>query len=361
MSCASGVLAGLIGCMVRSLHSQRELLNRIEAHSARACVRNRSSGHLVAVDVSDVSVFADYRSNVVYLDFPLRMNGSELTEIVLQFPNLQSCDIHAEYLSDTQMYDIASMPKLQRLRFYRTEVTIDGIAALGGSLRLEELELGGAQVGDSVLDAIPSIKGLRKLWLFDTACTAKGARVLARCESLEEVAILRGEVEDGDDWLMGLASARCLKRLVLDQAVSDNGLAAIPRFCKLEELELRKAHRISEVGFRAIARGRGLRRLTVCGGVPGLSGTKAIAQMDSLEVLDLEGVAVGDALAAEISNLKSLKRLRLRQCGLSDSGLHLLGSSLSLEQITAGPGITLEGVRDLKAARPNIRLVITAN
>ena len=52
----------------------------------------------------------------------------------------------------------------------------------------------------------------------------------------------------------------------------------------------------------------------------------------TIEVLNLDRTEVGDRCILQLMNLPRLRLLSLRQTGITDSGLHLLGAMLSLRE-----------------------------
>jgi tRNA A-37 threonylcarbamoyl transferase component Bud32 len=84
------------------------------------------------------------------------------------------------------------------------------------------------------------------------------------------------------------------------------------------------------------------------------AGLKHVAQLTTLQVLDLASTKVTDEGLEHLERLKSLKRLRLENTGVTDKGVVHLRKLTGLEALSVkGTKVTAAGVAALKMALPN--------
>ena len=177
---------------------------------------------------------------------------------------------------------------------------------------LVELTLGGTQVTDEGLIHLTQLPRLRVLRLSRTAITDAGMSVLAKCETLESIDVSQTQVGDQGVWeLRALPRLRILN--LFQTRVTDRGLASF------QDAEHRSAARI--------------------------------------ERLNLDRCLITDDGIAKLASLPNLSWLHLGVTAITDTALAELAKFESLtEVIVTRTETTLEGVEQLRRARPNMNV-----
>lgn len=130
---------------------------------------------------------------------------------------------------------------------------LDGIVAV---------TLSGEGVGDTQLDCLIGLYGLRSLSLLDTRVTASGLSLLDELPDLEELCLSTSAAID-DAALVPVSRASNLRRLYLDgTSITDLGLAQLTTLSRLEDLSLDQTA-VSDLGLFELQHLAHLRRLSL--------------------------------------------------------------------------------------------------
>lgn len=105
-------------------------------------------------------------------------------------PQVAWLDLGGADVGDSVAATLATLPHLARLHLERTRVTDQSLAALGQMPYLEYLNLHGTRVTDAGLKSLTGLRRLRQLYLWETPVTAAGADSLHR--ALPRLRIDRG-------------------------------------------------------------------------------------------------------------------------------------------------------------------------
>jgi hypothetical protein len=242
--------------------------------------------------------------------------GEEAFPHIGRLQTLEELKVKRCRLDDAGMRHLAGLKNLRALdaqfdvpRKGGPAVTFgdEGMAALRGMPRLEELNLWRTNVGDAGLAHLTRCRRLRDLSIGHSPVTGSGLAHLA-----------------------GHPSLRVLH--ISDSPLEDRHLRHIGRLPALERLWLLRC------------------------GITG-SGLKGIGSLKQLESVLLEGRELRDAVLAHLGEVESLKGLFLEGGKLTDRGLKHLHRLVGLDYITLRyVGVTKDGVELLKVALPTTQI-----
>ena len=190
-----------------------------------------------------------------------------------------------ESVDDDGLAQLSEYPRLEKLELIECPRVLGaGLPHVAKLPRLASLKIHNTPVGDTELEALSQMSGLREVSLQRTRCTGAAlAHLPATVESLH----LGGR---------DLAPAQ---------------LANLNRFSRLKELSL-KLHDVP------------------------LGDLPALKSLASVEVLDLTGLVVDDASLDRLEGLESLRILRFDATRITDRGLPPLAGLVRLEQLDLG-------------------------
>ncbi len=171
----------------------------------------------------------------------LNVQGTKVTDTTLQHlsgvTSLESLDIGYAQITDVGLDLITSLPNLRELTIGGNKLTDNGLQPLRQLPGLTYLDLSGAQrtdsglwsvsLSDAGLDAIDTLKNLRRLRLNGILIAARGLERLKDLAALERLD-LEGCKRVGDDAAAVLASFHSLREVDLTgTAFTDKGIAAL--------------------------------------------------------------------------------------------------------------------------------------
>jgi Leucine-rich repeat (LRR) protein len=205
--------------------------------------------------------------------------------------------LRGTWVSDTELLDLARLPKLERLDLSHTRITDEGLLHLKPAPHIKDLNLYYAeQVTDQGITAIREWKHLKRLNL-------RGTRI-----------------SDGSLAIVGgLTQMEALD--IADTQFTDNGLDALVPLTQLKELAIGR----SKLGKNALEVLRllpTLESLDLGGPHPGAGGLR-----------DKEGTPMPDDLPHAISALKQLRTLKLSYSQIGADGLRILSSLDHVERV----------------------------
>ncbi len=293
-------------------------------------------------------------------------------------------DLSASWTTDGDLDRVAGMARLERLHLGQTRITDagldrlrglrelreldlyfaefftdDGVAALAGLQKLERLNLRGTRVTSRVFEPVSKLVGLRRLDVSYSQIDDSGVEMLAELPGLEWLSM--GGTRIGVVALSSLKALPALRHLDLSgmQRV-DSGHWGLTLSAAV----------LGELGTL-----EGLESLNLSGAVlndigadkPGLKeeqrqsldGLEKLAGLRKLEKLDLSRTPVNAAGVRALAGLGQLRELRLALAkNIDDAVVPVLIGMKSLRVVALeGTRVTLDGVAQLRAARPDIQLL----
>ena len=268
-----------------------------------------------------------------------------------QAANVVAVDLRGRWIYDSQMIELARMPRLEQLDLSHTRISDEGMLYLKTAPAITELNLYYTeQITDLGINAIKDWKHLKRLNLRGTRISDGALEVISHLTQLEALDIANTQITDnGLDSLMTLVN---LKELSVGRRLeSDNEVELLRLLPTLTYLDLsgptggerpdttyRKGHASGPMRadlVRAIAELKDLRVLRVGYSNIDADGLRTLSAL-KVERLGLEACGrIDDEAAAELSNWKSLKYVDLQETKVAEKGVEALRK--------AKPGITILG------------------
>ncbi|MCL2116812.1 MAG: hypothetical protein FWH27_00135 [Planctomycetaceae bacterium] len=213
---------------------------------------------------------------------------------------------------------IAGSPDLRALDLRQcSNLTQEDYRILGTMTRLADLKIGGFAVDDSVLEILPGLPQLRGLSIEGTSITGEGFAELASHEEWAaqlELLVLARNTAIYDAGLDSLRAFRGLKRL----AVSDMMVTGV-FFHALAETETIRT-RLESLSFPKTY-------LTA-------QNMRVLNQFPNLKKLDLSHNMLTPDILEAIAELKTVEQLNLTGCQLDDTALETVRKMQSLKVLT---------------------------
>jgi internalin A len=256
-------------------------------------------------------------------------------------------DLHASWVTDSDMAALAALPALTRLDLSMTRITDRGLLELKTASNLTDLNLYYAElVSDQGIAALKGWRRLKRLNLRGTKITDSTLQFLNGITSLEVLDI-------------GFAQ------------VTDSGLAQLNALSNLKELSI-GGNKLTDAGLQVLRQMPGLTSLDVSGAQrtdSGLwsvslteSGLDTISTLKDLRHLRLNGVAVSPRGLEKLKSLGKLERLDLQSCSrINDDALPPLESlpALRVLDVTAA-AVSEKGLVELRRAKPGLQVIASA-
>jgi internalin A len=258
-----------------------------------------------------------------------------------------SVNLHASWVTDSDMPELAALPALTKLDLSMTRITDRGLLELKTASNLTDINLYYAElVSDQGIAVVKSLTHLKRLNLRGTKITDSTLQLLNRITSLEALDIGFAQVTDS-----GLAQLNALSNLkelsIGGNKLTDAGLQALRQLPALTSLDMSGAQR-TDSGLWSVS-------LTE-------SGLDAISTLKDLRYLRLSGVAISPRGLAKLKGLSRLERLDLQSCArVGDDALPVLESmpALRVLDVTAS-AMTEKSVAELRKARPGLQVVASS-
>lgn len=198
---------------------------------------------------------------------------------------------------------------------------------------LEVLDLGRSGATDWDMDLLVELQHLRELNISDTPIGSKGIRCVAAIKGLKVLGAA-GLKLNGDD-VAAFVTMRDLKTLLLARTnLDDTRLRALSK-SRITHLSL-GGTRVTEDGLAAICRFEKLESLSIIFFEFTERGISNLSQSDSLIDLDLRECVFKQAETDAIKLLKSIRRLNLAGATLTESQIKALSSCKSLRSLDLG-------------------------
>jgi len=256
-------------------------------------------------------------------------------------------DLHASWVTDSDIAALAALPALSKLDLSMTRITDRGLLELKTAPNITDLNLYYAElVSDQGLAVLKGWQRLKRLDLRGTKITDSTLQSLNRLTSLEALDIGFAQVTDS-----GLAQLNALSNLkelsIGGNKLTDAGLQALRQMPALTSLDLSGSQR-TDSGLWSVS-------LTE-------SGLDTIATLRDLRHLRLNGVTISPRGLGKLKGLGKLERLDLQACvRINDDAIPMLESmpALRVLDVTAA-AMTEKGLGELRKAKPGLQVVASA-
>jgi Leucine-rich repeat (LRR) protein len=254
-------------------------------------------------------------------------------------------DLRSSWVTDSDLAQLSKLPGLSRLDLSLTRITDHGLQELKDAPSITDLNLRYAEaITDGGLVAVRSWKHLRRLNLRGTKITDTTLQHLSGVPSLESLDI--GFVQLTDVGLDQLTSLPKLHELTIGgNKLSDTGLQSLRQMPALTYLDLSGAQRTDS----------GLWSVSVTE-----SGLDAIATLQNLRCLRMNGSSVSPRGLEKLKGLSKLERLDLQGCKrLNDEAVNSLKSFPALRVVdVTGTAMTEKGIAALRQSKPECKVVV---
>ena len=257
-------------------------------------------------------------------------------------------------LRDTDLLWLEHHPKLKRLgTISGPEVTNHSLQLIGTCKKLEYLWIGSSSITDEGLIHLRGLDRLEHLGLSSNRVTGHGLAPLAQLPRLSMLCLADSTVND-----KGLAAIGKLRQLqCLDLTGTKVDGSGLPQLAPLTNLRTLRLSGCAFADGAAFGELDGITTLDlICARLrPGT--LQSVAQMESLQELNLPASDVTDDRLAELSGARQLRELRLAETRISDDGLVHLQSLNGLRLlILQQTDVSEAGARRLAESLPDTRI-----
>lgn len=286
----------------------------------------------------------------------------DLGGTIIQDPagRITGVDLHAGWVTDTDLRSLARLPYLTSLDLSLTRITDQGMQELKSLSGIVDLNLRYAEyVTDEGLSAIKGWRKLKRLNVHGAKISDTTLEHIAGITTLESLDIGSGMVTDIG--LERLTSLPNLKELTIGgNKLTDAGLQALRQMPSLNYLDLAGrqgtdaniwAIRMSDVGLDAILALKALRELR-------FACTSVGVGLEGARFADVSYISVTTGWLERMKALPNLEKLTLQGCNrLTDDSVKALAALPRLRQVDLkGSAVTEKGITALKAAKPGIQV-----
>lgn len=232
----------------------------------------------------------------------LKLQGNHVTQDGLKYisdlEHLQRLDLWGESKYNDELFDHIEGLDLVQLEIDETRTTVEGLKHLKDFPHLQILSCHALFLTDEIAEIIGGMEDLRSLNLRDTVIGDPGLEHIAKLRKLEKLNL--GECAVGDEGVAKLGDVKSLTNLVLWRTeVGDEGLAALVDLPNLVELNIGE--------LRSLA------------SPPTDEGIAALAKIPKLEQIVLDQLFITPAAVDPFKEVKTLKKLSIKNCPLDQS------------------------------------------
>jgi len=255
---------------------------------------------------------------------------------IAAMPALRTLDLNVPIATE----DFASLSKarkLERLSILRPAFQEQEFAAIAAIPSLKSLTINANElVPPSAWARLAAAKNLTELSFGDSKVSRPMLIEVGKFTNLETIYF--GNVPLRDDDIAPLAGLKSLRYLVTSSMGTVNGsaFASWPLRSTMKTLCLHSRSSITDDALRAIATAfPRLQRLdlTANSGEVSAAGFGHLARLRELTYLELDGDAVDDTIAAQISRCDQLVHLNIADARLTDAGLQSLAKLPALSEL----------------------------
>src|SRR3954464_15862860 len=259
------------------------------------------------------------------------VTDSDLRKLA-SLPNLTHLDLSLTRITDQGMQELRNLPGIVELNLHFAEyVTDEGLAAIKGWKRLKRLNVHGTKISDTTLEHISGITTLESVNVGSAMITDVGLERLTVLPNLKELTM--GGNELGDAGLQALRQMPGLTYLDLTgRQGTDSNVWAIS---------------MSEAGLEAILTLKNLRELR-------FGCTSIGVGIEGAKFADVSAMSVTPNWLERMKSLSKLEKLKLQGCDrLNDESIKALIAMPALREVDlTGTAVTEKGVATLRAAKP---------
>lgn len=241
----------------------------------------------------------------------LKLQGNHVTSKGLahisKLENVQRLDLWGESKYDDELFEHIKGFDLIQLEIDETRTSAEGLKNLKEFPKLQILSCHALFVTDEIAAIIAEMKELRSLNLRDTLIGDDGLAAIAGLPNLAKLHV--GECAVGDEGVKALGDCKSLTNLVLWRTeVGDEGLAALVDLPELVELNIGE--------LRSLA------------SPPTDEGIAALAKIPKLEQIVLDQLYITPAAIDPFKEVKTLKKLSIKNCPLDQDYVDQLRKDL---------------------------------
>jgi Leucine-rich repeat (LRR) protein len=267
------------------------------------------------------------------------VTDSDLRKLA-NLPDLTHLDLSLTRITDQGMQDLRNLPAIVELNLRFAEyVTDEGLAAIKGWRRLKRLDVHGAKISDTTLEHIAGIASLEQLNIGSAMVTDVGLERLSGLPNLKELTM--GGNELGDAGLQALRQLTGLTYLDLSgrQGTDSNVWAIAMSDTGLEALLTVKALKDLRFGCTFVGVGvEGSRFATVSAMNVTTRWLERIRALDKLERLSVQGCQkVDDESLAVLASYPNLRELDLKGTSVTDKGVAMFKLAKPKATVYTGP------------------------
>jgi internalin A len=250
-------------------------------------------------------------------------------------------------VTDAGLKHLAPLTKLRHLDFQEATIAGDGLNHLQRMATLEELNLSRADVQGDALAPIDGLASVAKLTLAYAKVTDSQLRHLKGLRNLKDLEMVGVQVDgSGFESLRGLPKFEHLS--LYKAAVTDQGISSIRGLLTLKSLNI-GGTRITDSGLTQLETLSNLESLTAYELPISDEGMVHIGALRNLKSLCLNRTKVTDRGLSHLSKLSDLEELYLLELPVTGKGLAQLRGLKKLRRIWIMPGLTDDGLAELKA------------
>lgn len=243
--------------------------------------------------------------------------------------------VEAHDLSDRQIEPISKLKRLQWLNLSESGLTDLGVAQFMNLRSLDTLHLEQAHISGECFKRPSEWNSLNSFRLVDCkSLTDNGIENIGKLPVLSELTFEGCDLDDYQISLLANLSRLTSLKLVGERNAQGTGLHAFKGHLNLQTISFTNGG-LNDAGLEAVA---GLPQVTKLVADDSSSITaysiRQLGGMKSLEYLSLRGCAqLGDEVTHSVVVIPQLKRLSLRDCGLSNESLVQLAKLPALERL----------------------------
>jgi len=356
------------------------------------CTNNRE-GKIIGVRIENNELsLADVQMIAKLTDLEsIRMTGPSVTdeyvEAISGLTKLKSVDIENSNITDKSLEILKTLPEIETLSLRRNvEFTDQAIAlfaefpnlktlnilyngfspaslfGLGKLTSVQSLDLRALQVGDDTLLFIAKLENLEEIHIRSTLVTNAGIAFLKRCKNLKIVELQDTEISRGcTEHFKEMGNLRSL-RIFRAKEFGAEAILELGVLTNLETLELRGMN-CSNEALKALKSLTALKTLELSEltDVDEETVIDVLKTFPKLENIRMFAMPVGDATAAYLATVPTLKSIGIPATAITDKGLESLTAIQGLTSLDIHGNkelITLEGARILARFKNLRRLII---
>lgn len=255
----------------------------------------------------------------------------------LQPDDLYKLSIHGSHTGgarpgDSCMQYVAHLSGLRALDLAGASVSGAGMKHVVGLKQLRWLTVPG-RMDDKGMALIAGLPALTGLYFKETLVTNAGLVHLAKLASLEELELGGARISDaGLAHLAGLPRLRYL--LLWGKGFTDSGFRSLKAVPNLETLSLGPLEQVTDAGVMYLSQIPQLKDLDIyrAAGVTD-TGISYLKKLPRLRKLDLRHTSVTDACLVHLQDVKTLEFLRLPEQHITDAGLRCMATWTELREL----------------------------